>query len=119
MLKGIIAPFYGNKARRKRAPDGIGRAAIRAAAAIRTRIEIEHVFPGKIFKDLDAKRVQIIQLLIGNSVTHRLDIALFNPHEKNVENRGNHMEMLAQRQEAQEKEKGQIMDKIADQMRIL
>ncbi len=29
------------------------------------------------------------------------------------------MEVLAQRQKAQEKEKGQIMDEIGDQMRIL
>ena len=77
------------------------------------------MLPGKIFKDLDTKRIQIIELFIGDAIAHGLDIALFKAHEKHVENGGNNMEVLAQRQKAQEKEKGQVMDKIGDQMRIL
>ena len=64
------------------------------------------MFPGKILKNFNTKRIQVIELLICNAVAHGLDIALFNPHEKNVENGGNHMEVLAQRQKTHEKEKG-------------
>ncbi len=119
MLEGIITALDGYKSRRQRAPDRIGRTVVGAAAAIRTGVKIKNMLPGKILKNFDAKRIQVIELLIRDAVAHRLDIALFNPHEKHVENGGNHMEVLAQRQKAQKKEKCQIMDKIGDQMRIL
>ena len=97
MFECIVAALDGNKSRRQRSPDRIGRAAVGTAAAIRTGIEIKNMLPGKILKDFDAKRIQIIELLIGNAVAHGLDIALFKAHEKHVENGGNHMEVLAQR----------------------
>ena len=64
MFKSIIAALDGNKPRRQRSPDGIGRTAIGTAAAVGTGIEIKDMLPGKILKDLDAKRIQIIELFV-------------------------------------------------------
>ncbi len=47
----------------KRPADGIGRAVVRAAAAVGAGVKIEHVLPGEILEVLDAEGVQIVELL--------------------------------------------------------
>ena len=114
MLKGIIPALYGNKSGRKRALDPIGGAAVGASAAVSAGIKIKHMLPGKILKMLDAERFEFIQLFIGDPIPHRFYSASLKTHEKNIKNGDNHMEVLAQGQETQEKEKSDVMHKIGN-----
>ena len=86
------------------------RALIGTAAAVGTTVEIEQMLPGEILDLLDADRLQITDLLIAQPVLHRLDHALVQPHEEDVEEGGQDMEMLAKGQVAEEEKKDQIMN---------
>ena len=119
MLETVVTTFDGNKARRQRAFDPVGRAAIRTASAIRTGVKIKHMFPGKIFENLHTEGFQVVQFFIGHPVAHRLDIAPLKTHEKYIKQGSNHMKMLAQGQKAQKEEKGNLMNKIRDRMQPL
>ena len=77
------------------------------------------MFPGKILQLLYTERFQIIQLFVTDTVLNRFYVAPVDAHEKNVENRSDHMEVLSQGQKAEEIEKGDIVNIIHHQMHLL
>src|SRR6056297_2617656 len=119
MLKGIVASLKGNKSGRQGTTHRICRAVVRAAPTVGTCVEIKYIFPGKVLETLDPKRFQGIKLIIAYSVFHGPYIAAFKPHEINIENGGDNMEMLAQGQKAEKSKKYYVMDIIGNNMSTL
>ena len=119
IFKGIIPALDRNKPRRQRAFYGIGGTLIRASAAIRTRIKIQDMLPGKILKFFDAKRFELIQLVVFNAPLNRLDRTFFQLHEKYVGNRCDYMKMFSHGQKTQKEKENQIMKKKGSEMEIL
>ena len=55
----VIPRLYAYHSGRKLPPDRIGRAIVRAPAAVRTGIEIQHMLPGELLEARDAALGQI------------------------------------------------------------
>ena len=68
------------------------------------------MLPGEVLQLFNAERFQIVQLFIGDAVLDRFDVAPIDAHEEHVEQRGDHVEVFAQGQKAQEEEEGQVVD---------
>ena len=91
-----VAALDGNKTGRQGPSDGIGRTLVAAAAAIRTGIKIEHMFPRKILIRLDAKGFQFVKIFILNPPFNRFYRARVQFHKKYIGQGGKYMKMFSQ-----------------------
>src|ERR1700757_509172 len=118
MLKSVIARLDGDESWRQGPSHSIGRAIIRAAAAIGTGIEVEYVLPGKILKLLHTKRLHLVQMLIANAPSHRLHGPPIQLREVDVEQGGFHVELNSKRPITQQEIKGYLMEKIGAEVEV-
>src|SRR5208283_2775557 len=108
VLEGVISGLDSEKARRQRPAHGVGRTIVRTPSAVGASIKVEHVLPGEIFERLHAERFHLIQMVIRDSPSHRLQRAAIQFREVNVEERRDDVKVLSHRQEAEENEEREI-----------
>src|SRR5579864_334694 len=67
MPERVVPRFNCQKPRRERSARGMGWTVVRTTPAIRTRVEVEHVLPGKVLECLHAERLHLIELFLRNT----------------------------------------------------
>ena len=73
MLEAVIPGFDGDEPGRERPAHGVGRALVRAPAAVGAGVEIQHVLPGEVFEFLNARTISVGPALFRNAPPHRLE----------------------------------------------
>ena len=71
------------------------------------------MLPGEVFESLYSERFHLIQMLIADAPSHRLQNLPVQLSEINIEERGFHVELDSKRPVAEQKVKGQFMEKIS------
>ena len=76
------------------------------------------MLPGKVFECLHSKRFHLVEMLIADSLSHRLYHSPLQFREVEIEQRGFHMELNSKWPIAQQEIKGHFMEKIGAKVEI-
>ena len=110
VLEAVIPRLDGDEPRRQRPAHRIGRAVVRAPAAVGAGIEIEHVLPGEVLEFLHPEGFHLVQMLIAHAPPHRLHRSAVQLGEVDIEERRLHVELNSKRPVAQQEVKGQFVE---------
>ena len=99
-------------AARAACPTALRRALVGAPAAIGAGVEVQHVLPGEVFELLDAEGRQLVELLVGDAPSHRLERAAVQLGEVDAEQGCLDVELDAERPVAQQEEEGELVHQV-------
>ena len=113
VLEAVVSRLDGEESWRERPSHGIRGTVVGAASAVGAGIEIEHVLPGEVFERLHSERFHLIEMLVADAPSHRLQSSPVQFREVNVEERGLHVELDSERPIAEQEVEGQFVDEIS------